>query len=91
MDARVIELFRVGRFSRKRDNPSSEMAGEAAVSVLVHFKPSSVQIGEGDLRGDARMQMMKGVQLLHGSRGHTVAIAQDAGCRADVWRISGAG
>lgn len=67
------------------------MAGETAVSVLVHFKLSSVQVGEGDLRGDARVQMMKGVQLLHGSRGHAVAVAEDARCRADVWRIAGAG
>lgn len=84
-------LFGIGRFSRKRDNPSSEMAGETAVSVLVHFKLSSVQVGEGDLRGDARVQMMKGVQLLHGSRGHAVTVAEDAGGRADVGRIAGAG
>lgn len=80
-----------GRFSRKRDNPSSEMAGETAVSVLVHFKLSSVQVGEGDLRGDARVQMMKGVQLLHRSRRHAVTVAEDASCRADVGRIAGAG
>lgn len=67
------------------------MAGEVAVRVLLHFKPSSVEIGEGDLRRDAGMQMMKSVQLLHGSGGHAVAVAENARGRPDVWRIPGAG
>jgi len=66
------------------------MAGKATVSVLLHLKPSSVgQIGEGDLRGHAGVQVVKGVQLLHGGRGHAVAVAEDAGGRSDVRRVAG--
>lgn len=67
------------------------MAGEAAVSVLFHLKPSSVEIGEGHLRGDAGVQVLQGVQLLYGSRGHAVAVAEDARGRPDIWGIAGAG
>lgn len=40
---------------RKSEDPSSKMAGKAAVAVFLHLKPSSVKIGEGDLRGNAGM------------------------------------
>lgn len=40
---------------RKTEDPSSKMAGKAAVAVFLHLKPSSVKIGEGDLRGNAGM------------------------------------